>query len=521
VLRLGVETAWSQANERYRAAGGGRESLGRALTRDSLGPDVIESVRAIEDPLRTLSGLAAPPLSLGAVGVALETTAYVTPITLEYGLTDRFALGAVVPYIKNRVEVFAAPNPGGLTGTLGVNPALSLEVARTRNGQVVTELQAAATMLQNELARCLNSADPSCAAINADRQAAGALVSTANVTASAVASVFGTATAAGAPFAPLDRSALHLAIDTRLASLNTQFRGFLGGSPTGDWIAARPVPAAPLGLTEFQRVLSDTAFGIAARTLTDVEHSHLGDVEVGGKLLLVDTYGHRLGRDVPPGPGARLAVAGVVRLPTAQRDSPDDFADIGTGDRTLDVEVRGMLDLFAGPALWASAVVRYALQRPDRLTARVVDRPGDPFPALFRRFEVERDLGDVLEVEVAPRLAPNDALAFSAAYRLRVKGADRYRGRFEAVGLDAVPITLDAATLGRDTGQREHRLGLAVTYSTVRAYGERQARWPLDVALIHSRVLGGQGVPDERATAIGIRVYRRLAGPNPMRPPAR
>lgn len=522
VLRYGISTAWTHGKERFRRGDSGVEPLGADFRRDSLGPVIIEALRSLEDPLRTLSGLGAPPLSLGALRVDLDATAYVTPISFEYGATSRVALSAVIPYIKNRVDVFAFPNPGGPSATLGINPALTVSAARSRNGQVVAEIQTAATRLQSELTRCLNNADPSCAALNANRQAAIDLVATAGAAANSVAAVYGTAAAAGAPFAPVDRSPLHTAIDARLASLNTQFVGFLGAPPGSGWVAARPVPAAPLAYDDFQRLVVDSAFGIVARPLTSVEYSHVGDIELGAKALLIDTYGQRVGAAPVRSQGVRLAVAGLVRLPTAQVKHPDDLAGLGTGDRQLDFELRGYLDAVANSRLWASAAVRYGVQRAAPQTMRITESPGDPFPALFRRHEIRRDPGDFLELELAPRFVPNDALAFSANYRLRQKAADSYAGVFDVVAPGGSAIHLDAATLGRDSEQVEHRLGFAVTYSTIHGYAERLARWPMEVSLVHTQALAGRGaVLKETSTAVVIRIYRRLVGPNPIRPDRR
>jgi hypothetical protein len=413
--------------------------------------------------------------------------------------------------VKTRVEVYPFTVAAG---TLGANPAFAVAgtAARTRNQVVVTELGAAASMLQAELARCLGSSDASCSAINANRQAATELVTSATATANGIAFVYGTPTSTGAPYAPVDRGLLHNAIDARLANLNNQFIALLGEPTSGDWIAARPVAAAPLAYADFQRILSDTSIGIAARPFTDVEYSHVGDVEVGAKILLVDTYGHRIGSVPTRGSGIRLAVAGLLRLPTAQLAKPDDFIGIGTGDRQTDVEVRGFLDLVLHQRLWTSAVLRYGMQRPDRLVMRITDSPGDPFPSLLREHEVARDLGDFMELEVAPRYVPNDALGFSLDYRFRSKGADTYSG----FSLPADGI--DASTLGLGTEQEEHRVGAAITYSTVRGYNERQSRWPVEVSLMHTRVISGRGVPRYNATGVAVRLYRRMSGPNSLRP---
>lgn len=522
-LRAEIATHWRQARERYGAAGQ-LESLGARLSTDSLGPRWLEALGGLSTSLPQLTGGPVAPLSLGALETEVEVSTYVTPITLEYGLTSRLALRAVVPYVKNRVEVYPRPNPRGVTGNVGPNPWFLVAEARTRNQQVITELQGAATALQTALTNCLGSSAPSCAAINADRASATTLVQTAGVVAGATQAVYGSTSARGSVAVPLAGTPLHAAVEARLADLNAQFAAFLGAAPAGQWIAARPVAAAPLGYDGLQRILADTAGGILARPLTDVEHSHLGDLEIGAKMVLVDSYRHDIGLPAPPGGGIRLAVAGIYRLPTGQPDNADDFADIGTGDAQADLEGRAYLDLIAGPRFWASIVARYGIQQADEIPLRIPRTADEPFPGAYRLQQVNRDLGDFFEFEVAPRFTPNEGLALSANYRYRQKAADSYTGTFTTptVGIDPfAPVAYDAALLATGTRQSEHRLGAALTYSTVRGYAQRQSRWPLEISLLHTRVAGGEGVMRESATAVVIRLYRRLVGPNAIRRPAR
>ena len=246
----------------------------------------------------------------------------------------------------------------------------------------------------------------------------------------------------------------------------------------------------------------------------------MGDIEVGAKLILLDTFGSGAVSPSLRGAGAlRLAVAGIYRLPTGQLDLPWEFTDVGTGDRQADIEVRGFVDAALGSRLWTSAVLRYGIQRPDRLVRRIPDRVGDPFPEIAREHEVSRDLGDFVELEVAPRYVPNDAFALSVLYRYRSKGKDTYAGAFDVTSTDGTPLSLDASVLGIGTAQTEQLLGLALTLSTVRGYALRQAMWPLEVSLVHTRVMSGRGgVASQASTGVVLRLYRPWFGGNPLRP---
>jgi hypothetical protein len=334
----------------------------------------------------------------------------------------------------------------------------------------------------------------------------------------ALTSAYGTSTVPGARYAPVDGSALQSAVDARLTTLNAQFRSFLGAPTAGEWITGTPAGAAPLGAAGLAELLGGESSGVLARPLGDYEHSHVGDIELGAKFLLADTFGPIAISALPRAGAVRLAVAGVYRLGTGQLDLPEDVTDVGTGDRQVDLEVRGYGDLALGPRLWLSSVLRFGIQRPDRIVRRVPDRSADLFAEAARAVEVGRDLGDVMELEVAPRYVPNDEFSIAGLYRYRSKGADSFDGTFNATSVDGTPLTLDASVLNTGS-QNEHTLGFSVTYSTVRAYSRGSAKWPVEVSYLHTHVSRGEGVPRLQMNGIGFRFYRPTKG-NVLRTPA-
>lgn len=515
VLRIGVSPRFGQWKERL-TPNGDREPLGAVFSPDTLGAS-LPWVAGLAPPLAVLTGQPAPPLSLGSLRTSLDVTEVQTHIALDYGLTERLGLQVLVPYVKNRVHVRAVANDGGAGPTLGFNPAHAFSGARQQNELVVTTIETAAMTLSNELTRCLGSQDPSCAAINADPSGATALVQLAGQLSGAVASVYGTTVTPGGLYAPVAGGALHSAVDARLTDLNAQFHAFLGAPASGEWIETRPVPAAPLAADDLEKLLGGEASGIVARPLGDYEHSHVGDIEVGAKFKLLDTFGPVATAPLPRAGAVRLSVGGIYRLPTGQLDLPNDFTDVGAGDRQADLELRGFGDLALGPRLWISGVLRLGIQQSDRLVRRIPDHPGQPFPEAARELEVGRDLGDVFEMEAAPRYVPNDEFSISALYRYRSKGADSYDGSFQVTSADGTPLVLDAAVLGVGTAQKEHMLGFAVTYSTVGAYGRGTAKWPLEISYLHTQVMSGSGTPRIQMNGIALRFYRPVRG-NSLRP---
>ena len=527
VFRFALQSTWGRANERFGNGLHGRakgdvERLGVDYDVDSLGPSRFEPLRALTTALQTLTGKSAVPASLGRLRVDFDVSTVTTPISLEYGLTRRITLGVLVPYVKTRNEVSVIPNPSRNEGTIGINPAIRLPGARLQNLAVSTQLMDAITQLQGKLATCQGSVAPECTAINADRATAVQLAASGAAVAAALGTVYGTRVGQGSRYAPVDGSRLQLDVVARLAALSTAFGGFLG-APSGrpGWIDARPAGAALMGLTDFNTIMSDTAFGIAGVPLSTVERSHIGDVEFGGKVLLYDGLGARPPQRVEvSGVKFRLAIGGAYRLAAAQYESTDDFADIGTGDAQDDIEGRLFADVLFGRRVWMSLVGRYGIQQVDKQFLRIPDAPDAPFPALYRRQFVTRDLGDYWVGEFSPRVSLTDALMFSATYSVYHKGQDRYTGNFPVTNLAGAAVTLDAATLDAGTERDEQRFVAGFTYSTMAAYYRGRSRRPIEVSYLVGQSLRGSGrVTKSFTQAIGLRVYMPLfAGPDARAP---
>lgn len=522
-VRVAVGIAFSRADERFapggpgRATRGTREPLGADFSFDSLGPNAIEALTPLEAPLRSLSGQSALGLSLGALGVTMNRDVRTIPFSIEAGLTSRLTLGVLVPYVLVRNDVAVLPGGGG---NLGLNPATSPGAARTLNGAVLTQLNGASTRLRSQLAAC--QSDPSgagCAALNANRQAALALLSQADVAALDLAAVYGIATGAGSRFAPVVGSALEQAIFARLGAFNTSYQSFLGLPVDSVLIAARPVGATRLTLNDMSAILSDSAFGIAAAPLGSLEHGHVGDVEVAAKFLLYDGFSAVTSRRLArvSGVKARIALGAAYRLQNGTTPSPNNFADVGTGDGSPDIEARGFVDLVVGNRFWQSAVVRYGAPRATTLTVRIPDPNTPSFPALYRTQHVTRAAGAYLEAELSPRLVLNDFFAVAGNYRYRRTDADEYTGTFTVTDLSGNTRTLDAASLGAFSNTEAHRAGIALSYSTVAAYASRRSGVPLELTLLLSRAVSGAGVPDASTVALTARWYHKLFGPNNLR----
>lgn len=522
MARVAISPTWSRYHERFadglgRRAKGEVEPLAADFDLDSLGLTALPALAPVQTALQSILGAGAPlPITAGRLQTRFDASVAYTPIVAEFGLTSRITLGMMVPLVKTRTEVSVNPNPTGLGATVGFNPALTNAQARSANALVVSQLTAAASQLQQRLQACSGSSDPSCAAINANRAAAQQLVTSAGAAATGIENVYGTSTdKPGSAFAPVHLSSVQQSVESRLSSLSADFTGFLGAPGSGSaWISSQPVGAPPLAYADFQQLLTDSAGGIIADTLQSVEVNTIGDMEVGAKVLLFDSFG-----TVPPQQAAlggvklRLSVAALYRFGIAQMESAANFADIGTGDAQDDIEGRVFADVMFGRHLWASFVGRYGIQRADVRSFRVPDAPHQPFPPASRMIVLQRDLGDYISGEFSPRLVVSDNIAFSGSYVLFSKAEDSYAFGPESVVDPDSAAVIDPGVLALGSARREQRVLASVTYSNLAAYYRNRARVPMEVSLTVGRTISGDGnAPKASITSLSFRFYNQIFG---------
>ena len=516
-----AQGTWATYNELY-GPGGKLEALGVPFTSDSLGARQLEILRPLRTSLRALAQQPDAEVSLGPVRTDFTARVVRSAFVLDFGLSSRIMLTARVPYEHTISEVVMDVNPRnepGLQGNIGINPARSsgATTATAANRAVVDSLLRVAQEVTTRLDGCAaSSADPVCS----DQSRVRTLVNDARAMATSIAKTYGTGadTARGFQFVPFANSALQTAIAARLAALNASFKAFV---PTLTAFGAPAGASVPISAGQASALISDS-LGLAPIAL--VERSHLGDIEVGAKVLLIDTFGGLArARAHSEGLGFRFSVGGLARLGTGQVERPDDMFDIGTGDGQTDVEGTGALDLVFGGRFWTSLVGRYGVQLADEKAIRIPDFSRNPFLAKYRETMVSRDLGDYIELEATPRYVYNDYLSLSATWSYRRKGEDRYTGSFTAEDLSGQPVALDASILGAGTKQTGQRVGGGASFSTLRAFDRGRARLPIEVQLTHWQTLSGDGyLPKQFSTQVQLRYYTRLFGaplkPRPAKP---
>ncbi len=531
VFRVRTLGQWTFFNERYGKdtpgrADGALEPLAIDFNLDTIGVKQFPNLATLQTGLRSLIGNPNWGATLGNTRVTLRDHVNAFPFIFEAGLSKRFSVGIQVPYVVTTASTFFNVNTSGIQGNLGFNPAAGgVATAITQNTNMYTQFITAAATLEGSLAACQANpgASPSCPALLANQANATALIANSRAFAGGtVGPVGGPFSPTGgvytaSPFVPIVGTDAQLSIEARVAAFRALYTSFLGA---GNPIAATSVPFASqnrLTLRDAQRILSEGAFGIVAAPLATTRRSHIGDIDIGGKFSVYDSFdGSTPARMSPKGLNFRTAVGGVFRLPSGDIDSPDNFIDVGTGRGTAAVEGRWFGDVLLGHRFWQSFVVRFTKPFADDQEMRIIDLPNERLAALYRKQTVRRELGSTLEFETTPRIILNDFFSVSGQYVYRHKAQDHYTGTFTipAAVTGFADVNLNASTLDLETETTEHRLGGGISFSNLFSFEQGKAKVPFEVTYLHWQTVKGAGgnQPKFFTDQIQLRLYARIFG---------
>jgi hypothetical protein len=507
VLRMTIAPSFESFDERF-LPDGETEPLGARLTTAMFGESVLPTLSTTSAAVRSLSGVTAFDASLGASSLRASTSINTLRLGAELGLTHRIAIRASLPIVRTRTEVALSLN-GAQGGNLGVNPALlDSDLAQFQESMLDAQAAAAAA-LNTLLAVCAvpGATDSRCPTVQANLPALQSLATEAAVAAAAGNDLYGEST----PFVPIEASSVDAVIDARLAALSAAFASWPTlGLPTfpGAVFAGADVPVAS---DDAQQLLIDPRFGVGIDSLVSRTRYGIGDIEVGASVLLIDTPG-RERRLSPSGLQMRLAVSGGARIGTGEAPDPDRPFDPGTGDGQHDLIGAGHLDLLFGGRLWTTVTGRYVRQLEDRLMMRVAPRTIALAP-FDTRFEVERDLGDIVELEIAPRFVLGRYVSVGARWAYRDKKLDRHEYAASEIFLPDGP-RYPASVLDSATAYTEQELGVGFTYSTIAASARGLARLPVEITYQHVESLSADGgfLPKRTRDEVRVRLYLRLFG---------
>jgi hypothetical protein len=520
VFRLRTVGQWTQFNERYGMDTPGRpngalEPLGIDFTLDTIGVKQFPSLDSLQAGLQLLTGNPNWYATLGNTQVTLRDRIAAFPIVLEAGISSRLSLAINIPYVQTHTSTFFNVNTKGIQGNLGFNPAAAgIAAAVTQNSTMFTQFTTAANTLEGNLAACQANpgASPSCPGLLANQASATALIANSRRFAGGVNKIYTTS-----PFVPIVGTDAQLTIEARVAAFRALYQQFgvnsIANTTTGPFASQ-----SRLTISDAQRILTETPFGIIADPLTSTGHSHLGDMDIAAKFSLFDSFGGSgsNARYSPQGLNFRTAFAGVLRLPTGQIESPNNFVDLGTGRGATAIEGRWYGDVLVGSHFWQSFVVRVNKPFSDTQEMRIIDKPNEELAPAYRRQTVDRSLGTAFEFETTPRIVLNDFFAISGQYLYRHKAQDHYKGTFTIpyATTGYADITIDASTLDLETETREHRLGGGISFSNLYSFEQGKAKLPFEVTYLHWQTVNGSGgnQPKFFTDQIQMRLYARIFG---------
>jgi hypothetical protein len=500
VVRLRVHTEWTRFDAIMGGLGApsGARSLGSLLTTDALGSTEFPALQSTDAALQALTGDASVRASLGRVESVANSRVVVTPIALDYSLTGRLTIGAMLPVVQTRTTLITQLNAGGRAGNLGRNPGTAAVGA-----QVFNAFSGAAQTLADALAQCATTpGSPVCSR----QEEASALLQGTRAFAAGVQELYGSPTRAGQPFIPFEGQSLLMAIQARQQALSQQYASFFG---TGINAQTLPGSDVTLALDELQSFLRSQGFGSRRDSLGTIERLGVGDTELSAAFRLGD--GFRDTVENPSGGASRMMVQGVVRLPSGIPVQTGLPYEIGTGGR-FDVEARAAADLRFTRRFGLSLTGQYTLGLGSRRIPFVPGAALAPFSA-GSPFSGEWKPGPLAHATATPHIRITDYFGIDLHYAFLRRGSDHFS--FDPVEQPDDELLLAVPGADYDTPVAyEHRGGFGFSYASLTKYRDGRRPLPIEISFVHLETLRASGgiVPKARRDQLQLSIYYQLLG---------
>jgi hypothetical protein len=474
VLRVELDGSLETFDRRFRD--GQLEPYGADLSSTALGSDRIPRLADADAQIGSIIGDAGYRINLGVLTTDAHADVGTGFLGLSLGITNGITVFGRIPLVRTRVEPRVRLDPASADAGLNPGPAEQLPFFGQFDGALAT--------LGSKLAAGDYDADPA--------QRALAVATLANATALR-ADLFGLLSdpASASPFVPTSSSNAGLAMDARVAALQSTLESSLG---VPGFSTLPGLPDETISQADFLQVL---AVPLGLR-LDSKPVSFRGDAEAGASFTLMDHWDRGSHRG-----GFRTAVSGLIRFPTGRLDRSDNPLDLGTGQGQTDIQVDVNADIGSGP-LGARFTGTYVRRLSSDIAVRVT-APGQPFVGPERLAFVHRDPGDVIAVGIQPfyRLARTFALSAGLEHWTRKPDVVTYSD-------PASPVPgVDASVLAEGSSANATVLSVGVTYANPGKLRPGGNGLPVDASWSYERVLGAGGgrVPDTHAVRGKFRVY--------------
>jgi len=259
-----------------------------------------------------------------------------------------------------------------------------------------------------------------------------------------------------------------------------------GGGPFGD--------AVPLTTEDTQNLIGSgldisgdgtlDIQGFGYKPIQNWSGSGISDIEAGFRYQYFKTEDWR------------LAFTGGVRFPTGEVDDPDNLVDYGIGSGAYALLFHFNNDYIGIENLVLNATFRYDLYLPDKETLRVPDDASRPITS--NKEEVERDIGDVIELEASGTYQFSETFSFSLLYKYGFGLKDKISGN----------QGFSYKSLEDETDYTEHVGIIGLSYSTVPLFKAKRFPVPLDAFISYrNRFAGSNNVLKSQYIGLGLQVY--------------
>ncbi len=491
---------------------GQREPLGAGFSVAALGAPHLAAVRALNEEFAGI-GVTGLNASLGETRLDLRQRVFTTRFGIEYGLTDWLMLGVEIPIVRTRAEAQLRARGDSGIATAGVNPyglGTGVPAANRAAIDVFTNASLALTTRRDDCIANAGSA-PECPQILAEAAQVDAWIAQAAQFATALAQTYGAqGLSTGLPFIPLAGSPGEMALLQLVGQMRAAFTGY--GVTTITPTSGLPLGAqTPLSAEQLQAIVA-TNFG--ARPMTRAAQQSLGDIDVGVRLKVIDTFGKADSARYAASPrGVRQTFGLTYRLANGEFDDSDNFIDVGTGDGSNAIAIRSFTDVVVNRHFWTTVSLGWVQGTPYTRTVRVPALVGVEWIEPWREQTLKTAPGSLLELEIAPRWQLNDYFGIGTLWRIR--GMEGGRTTMSLVPADdgyghvdpILPRTLDAQNTWT-----EHRLGWSLSYSTLAAAARGRSGIAMEIGLVHEQSVAASGgvLPRRFTDRVQLRYYPRL-----------
>ena len=478
-------TSWTRWDGLFGLPPTAPNNVAWSFNTDSLGPSFVPPLSATETTIRGLSGLTSFHLNAGQVVSIADSRVVTAPLILEYGLTSRITIGAVIPLVETRSVVSSQLNPTLGFANVGPNPTVTNTTARTNAAALVTSFRTAATQLQLKLTQC--QATPSgsgCDVILAQQTDVTTLIQSSGAFATGVETLYGTDdTHPGEAVVPLNSSPAQLAIQARIQAMVAQYGKFLpSASINGSVVGAGGPPA----LRDLQILMESAGYD----TLGTASRTSIGDVSLGITDQLLNSL-----TDTAATHGYRFSVSGSFRFPTGQPGSRNKLFDVPTGYGQPGLQIGAAGDAVFSRRYSGTAVGSFTKQIGTVDVARVPNLENAVFP-LSEPVPGTYSAGDVFWLSVIPRMRIAGYLTINAQYMVTHAGPDKYTPSSNGYGVAGI------------ASSTAHMLGFGFAYSTVGVGGPMGRALPVELTFSHlETITGGGPVPKAMREQIGVRAF--------------